>query len=93
MKVSVITDYYEKPRKLQIFIRQFFFILFTFSFIPIIVSLILSMFNRRGKTLHDYISLTRTIDSGVGKIILGKMKDQEKIDEENPKDKLIFKEG
>lgn len=90
MKVSVINDYYEKPNKLQVFVRQFFFVLFTFSFIPLLVSFVLTLFTKKGKSLHDLISMTRLIDSGVEKILIEKMKEQDKIDEEKPKDELSF---
>ena len=34
--------------------------------------------------------MTRLIDSGVEKILIEKMKEQDKIDEEKPKDELSF---
>lgn len=82
-KISVINDFYEKPNKLQVFVRQFFFVILNFLFIPAILSLVISLFEKRGKSLHGYISSTRLIDSNVEKILIEKMKNKKN---ENIKD-------
>lgn len=84
--ISVVTDDLKPTNRLQIFSRQFFFVLFTMTVIPSIVSLVMYMFKANGKTLHDSISLSRVIDSNVKKVLLNpikKEKDEIKEDEFN----------
>ena len=69
-KINVVDENYEKVNKLQIFIRQFFFILCTLTIIPLIVSIVISLFEKRGKTVHGYISMTRLIDATMEKTIV-----------------------
>ena len=83
-KISVVTDNYEKPNKLQVFIRQFFFVVLNFLILPAIISVVISLFEKRGKSLHDYISSTRLIDSNVEKILKEKMKNKDKEENNNP---------
>lgn len=92
-KVSIVTNYYQKPNKLQVFIRQFFFVLLTFTFIPTIISLILVLFDKQGKSLHDYISSTRLIDSNIEKMLIKNYDENKEINNQNEEKKLIFKEG
>lgn len=92
-KISVVNENYDKPTKLQIFIRQFFFVLLTFLFIPIVISLVMVLFEKRGKSLHDYISMTRLIDSGAEKMLIEEKKNNKKREEEVKIDEFNFKEG
>lgn len=87
-KISVVTDDLEPTNRLQIFMRQFFFVLFTITIIPSIVSLIMYLFTSKGKTLHDQITLSRVIDSNVKKVLLSR---KDKV-EEVKKDEFNFKE-
>lgn len=85
-KISVSDLDLETSNKLQIFMRQFFFVISIVTVLPLIVSFLLSLFNKDGRTIHDYLSKTRLIDSKVKKILLDKRKKEEELDEE----KLVF---
>lgn len=85
-KISVSDPNLDSSNRLQIFMRQFFFVISLVTVIPFIVSLIICLFNNDGRTLHDYLSKTRLIDSKVRKILLDKRKKEENLDEE----KLVF---
>lgn len=84
-KISTVNPNLEQSNKLQIFMRQFFFVISTVTFIPIFVSLVLCLLNKDGRALHDYLSMTRLIDSNVKKVLLDKRKKEETDDE-----KLVF---
>ena len=85
-KISVVNENLENLNRLQIFTRQFFFVLSIFTLIPMIISLIMYMFSERGKTLHDYVSLSRVIDSNVKKALDKRRKENRDVN------KLMFKE-
>lgn len=85
-KISVVNENLENLNRLQIFTRQFFFVLSIFTLIPMIISLIMYMFSERGKTLHDYVSLSRVIDSNVKKALDKRKKENRDVN------KLMFKE-
>ena len=85
-KISVSDLDLETSNKLQIFMRKFFFVISIVTVLPLIVSFLLSLFNKDGRTIHDYLSKTRLIDSKVKKILLDKRKKEEELDEE----KLVF---
>lgn len=89
-KISVVNDDLEPLNRLQIFMRQFFFVLFIMLIIPSIISLIMFLFNEKGKTLHDYITLSRPIDSNVKKALLNRKKNN--LKEEKKKDEFVFKD-
>ena len=83
-KISVVNDDYEYVNRMNIFIRQFLFIFSCIIVIPFVISIAMVLFERRGKSLHDYISFTRLIDDSIlKKIILEK--------EKKKKDELEFK--
>ena len=85
-KISVVNENLENLNRLQIFTRQFFFVLSIFTLIPMVISLIMYMFSERGKTLHDYVSLSRVIDSNVKKALDKRKKENKDVN------KLMFKE-
>ena len=83
-KISVVNDDYEYVTRMNFFIRLFLFIFSCIIVIPFVISIAMVLFERRGKSLHDYISFTRLIDDSIlKKIILEK--------EKKKKDELEFK--
>ena len=87
-KIDVVNDTYEVCNKLQLFVRQFFFSLFLLlSIITLPISLVLVLFTKKGKALHDYIAISRVIDSLVLKGMQEEKKKEKQIDE------LDFKGG
>lgn len=72
-KITVIDDEYRRANKLNIFLRQFFLILSIFSFFPAIISLVLVLLSKKGKTLHGILSATRLIDSNIYDSMLKKV--------------------
>lgn len=87
-KISVVNDDLEPTNRLQIFMRQFFFVLFFVTIIPSIVSLVMYLLTEKGKTLHDKITLSRVIDSNVRKVLLERKDDVKEM----KKDEFNFKE-
>ena len=83
-KISVVTDEYSCASRMHIFIRQFLMIFSIITVIPFAISVATVLFEKRGKALHDYVSLTRLVDNNLLKGIL-----LEK--EKNKKDELEFK--
>ena len=83
-KISVVTDDYSYASRMHIFIRQFLMLFSIVTVIPFVISIATVLFEKRGKALHDFVSLTRLVDSNLLKGIL-----LEK--EKNKKDELEFK--
>ena len=88
-KISVVNEDLEPTNRLQIFMRQFLFVLFVVTIIPSIVSLIMYLFTKKGKTLHDHITLSRVIDSNVKKVLINRKDEVKKVE----KDEFNFKGG
>ena len=72
-KITVIDDNYGKVNKLNMFLRQFFLIISVFSLFPAAVSMVISLFTKRGKTIHGLLSATRVIDSNIYDSMLKKV--------------------
>ena len=76
-KISVVDEDYENFTRMQIFVM----LVSVITILPLVISITTIMFEKRGKSLHDYISFTRLVDSNLQKTILEEKKKKQELKE------------